>query len=165
MRRSVRSRLERSVSILQASRVQWPYGYLAQARRNTPSKALRVPYGFQLGLFERAIRPWRGLFQPSPPWCAFSFSVILSLASIRWHTSHLYTLLKQNSPQLPPTLPQLIAACLNATEPDLRPALLNNVVLTGGNSLLPGMADRINNELMRLAGGVSSLLFACLLRH
>ncbi|KAB5593410.1 Actin-related protein Arp4p [Ceratobasidium theobromae] len=63
-----------------------------------------------------------------------------------------------NSPQLPPTLPQLIAACLNATEPDLRPALLNNVVLTGGNSLLPGMADRINNELMRLAGGIQSKL-------
>ncbi|CAE6419632.1 unnamed protein product [Rhizoctonia solani] len=61
-------------------------------------------------------------------------------------------------PQLPPTLPQLIHACLNATEPDLRPALLNNVVLTGGNSLLPGMADRINNELMRLAGGIQSKL-------
>ncbi|KAJ1311023.1 hypothetical protein OPQ81_009529 [Rhizoctonia solani] len=60
--------------------------------------------------------------------------------------------------QLPPTLPQLIHACLNATEPDLRPALLNNVVLTGGNSLLPGMADRINNELMRLAGGIQSKL-------
>ncbi|CAE7104103.1 unnamed protein product [Rhizoctonia solani] len=59
--------------------------------------------------------------------------------------------------QLPPTLPQLIHACLNATEPDLRPALLNNVVLTGGNSLLPGMADRINNELMRLSGGVNSI--------
>ncbi|QRW05311.1 actin [Ceratobasidium sp. AG-Ba] len=66
--------------------------------------------------------------------------------------------LGQNTPQLPPTLPMLISACLNATEPDLRPALLNNVVLTGGNSLIPGMADRINNELMRLAGGIHSKL-------
>ncbi|CAE6434401.1 unnamed protein product [Rhizoctonia solani] len=66
--------------------------------------------------------------------------------------------LGQGGTQLPPTLPQLIHACLNATEPDLRPALLNNVVLTGGNSLLPGMADRINNELMRLAGGIQSKL-------
>ncbi|KAG9104041.1 NuA4 histone acetyltransferase subunit [Ceratobasidium sp. 370] len=66
--------------------------------------------------------------------------------------------LGQSAPQLPPTLPMLISACLNATEPDLRPALLNNVVLTGGNSLIPGMADRINNELMRLAGGIHSKL-------
>jgi actin-like protein 6B len=34
-------------------------------------------------------------------------------------------------------------------EPDLRPALLGNVVLTGGGTMMQGMSDRINNELQK----------------
>ncbi|KAG8885179.1 NuA4 histone acetyltransferase subunit [Tulasnella sp. 331] len=53
----------------------------------------------------------------------------------------------------PETLPQLLLSSLRATEPDLRPNLFNNVVLTGGGSLLPGMGDRLSYELQNIAGG------------
>ncbi|KAF8322030.1 brg1-associated factor b [Clavulina sp. PMI_390] len=57
----------------------------------------------------------------------------------------------QPDPSITPslTLPDLIHKTIENTEPDVRPALLSNVVLTGGGSLLPGLADRIYNELQR----------------
>jgi actin-related protein 4 len=45
------------------------------------------------------------------------------------------------------TIPELIRACLNNVDADLRPNLLGNVVVTGGTSLLNGFNDRLNNEL------------------
>ncbi|KAG9045022.1 NuA4 histone acetyltransferase subunit [Tulasnella sp. UAMH 9824] len=59
----------------------------------------------------------------------------------------------QTQTQHPATLPELLTTALRATEPDLRPALFNNVVLTGGGACLPGMGDRIGYELQKLAGG------------
>lgn len=59
----------------------------------------------------------------------------------------------------PDTIPQLLLASLRATEPDLRPNLFNNVVLTGGGSLLGGMGDRLSYELQTIAGGVRRILF------
>ncbi|KAG8977805.1 NuA4 histone acetyltransferase subunit, partial [Tulasnella sp. 427] len=61
----------------------------------------------------------------------------------------------QSQTQHPATLPELLTTALRASEPDLRPALFNNVVLTGGGACLPGMGDRISYELSKLAGGVS----------
>ena len=56
----------------------------------------------------------------------------------------------QNSnPNIPRTLPALIAQSLSACEPDLRTILLSNVVLCGGGSLFAGLADRLHNELAR----------------
>jgi len=49
----------------------------------------------------------------------------------------------------PQTIPSLIANTLQACDPDLRPVLLGNVVLTGGGSLLAGLSDRIFYELTR----------------
>jgi actin-related protein len=43
-----------------------------------------------------------------------------------------------------------MAAC----EPDLKSQLLQNVVLTGGGSLLVGFAERLNNELNKQWPGV-----------
>lgn len=48
------------------------------------------------------------------------------------------------------TIPDLIRAALNAVDPDVRPNLLGNIVVTGGSSLLNGFNDRLNNELMAM---------------
>jgi actin-related protein len=37
---------------------------------------------------------------------------------------------------------------------ELQPVLHNNAVLTGANTLLPGFADRVYNELHRTSNGV-----------
>lgn len=52
------------------------------------------------------------------------------------------------------TIPELIKACLNAVDVDLRPNLLGNVVVTGGTTLLNGFNDRLNNELMAMHPGM-----------
>ncbi|KAI9832861.1 MAG: NuA4 histone acetyltransferase subunit [Phylliscum demangeonii] len=51
------------------------------------------------------------------------------------------------------TLPSLIQASLNAVDPDIRPHLLVNVVVTGGSSLLYGFTERLNTELMQIYPG------------
>ncbi|KAI5797857.1 actin family [Peziza echinospora] len=51
------------------------------------------------------------------------------------------------------TIPQLIHQSISSVDVELRPLLLNNVVVTGGSSLLFGFTDRINNELGNLFPG------------
>ncbi|KAI5310094.1 NuA4 histone acetyltransferase subunit [Ascosphaera atra] len=48
------------------------------------------------------------------------------------------------------TIPELIRASLNAVDVDVRPHLLNNVVVTGATTLIPGFNDRLNNELVSM---------------
>lgn len=52
------------------------------------------------------------------------------------------------------TIPELIKACLNGVDVDLRPNLLGNVVVTGSTSLLNGFNDRLNNELTTMYPGL-----------
>lgn len=69
---------------------------------------------------------------------------------------------------MPPSepIPNLIQRTLENTEPDIRAALLANVVLTGGGSLMQGMSDRIFNELQKKYPAVSVLLaIRCRLSH
>ena len=54
-----------------------------------------------------------------------------------------------SNPNLPKTIPALISSALSACDPDMRQVLLNNIVLTGGGSMLSGFADRLNAELQR----------------
>ncbi|KAI0423434.1 chromatin remodeling and histone acetyltransferase complexes subunit putative [Xylaria sp. FL1042] len=58
------------------------------------------------------------------------------------------------------TIPEMIKACLNSVDVDLRPNLLGNVVITGGTSLLNGFNDRLNNELMAMHPGMKIKLHA-----
>lgn len=60
----------------------------------------------------------------------------------------------QGHPNLPPTLPNLLAGSIQACDPDLKSQLLQNVVLTGGGSLLMGFAERLNNEMNKMWPGV-----------
>ncbi|KAI9067599.1 actin-like protein Arp4p [Trametes sanguinea] len=54
-----------------------------------------------------------------------------------------------SNPNLPKTIPALIASSIQACDPDLRQVLMGNVVLTGGGSFFPGFTDRLAAELTR----------------
>lgn len=51
------------------------------------------------------------------------------------------------------TIPEMVKAALGGVDVDVRPLLLNNVVVTGASSLLYGFTDRLNHELMQLFPG------------
>ncbi|KAH8680082.1 actin family [Tricladium varicosporioides] len=51
------------------------------------------------------------------------------------------------------TLPEMVRASINAVDVDLRAALLSNVVVTGGSSLVNGFTDRLHNELTAMFPG------------
>lgn len=44
----------------------------------------------------------------------------------------------------------MVQAALNAVDVEIRPTLLNNIVLTGGGSLLDKLAERLHSELSAL---------------
>ncbi|KAI5296145.1 NuA4 histone acetyltransferase subunit [Ascosphaera acerosa] len=48
------------------------------------------------------------------------------------------------------TIPELLRAALNDVDVDIRPHLLNNVVVTGATTLIPGFNDRLNSELVAM---------------
>ncbi|KAI0126413.1 actin family [Xylariales sp. AK1849] len=52
------------------------------------------------------------------------------------------------------TIPELVRACLNSVDVDLRGNLLANIVVTGGSSLVHGFTDRLNNELTAMWPGM-----------
>lgn len=54
----------------------------------------------------------------------------------------------------------MIQASLNACDVDLRPALLNNIVVVGGGSLVYGLTRRLNVELDQMFPGPRVRLFA-----
>src|SRR5438046_4972732 len=43
----------------------------------------------------------------------------------------------------------MIRTSLAACDPDIRPALMNNIIVTGGTSLMPGMIIRLEQEMQR----------------
>jgi hypothetical protein len=57
--------------------------------------------------------------------------------------------LQASNPNLPKNIPTLLSESLRACDPDLRQVLMGNVVLTGGGSLFPGFANRLETELSR----------------
>lgn len=56
-------------------------------------------------------------------------------------------------PQKSHTIPELIKNALQAVDMDLRPHMLNNIVITGGTTLIQGFADRLQHELMGMFPG------------
>ncbi|TAQ88108.1 hypothetical protein B7494_g3566 [Chlorociboria aeruginascens] len=51
------------------------------------------------------------------------------------------------------TLPEMVKASIQGVDMDLRAALLQNIVVTGGSTLLNGFTDRLNNELTNMYPG------------
>ncbi|KAJ3377773.1 Actin-like 6A [Entophlyctis sp. JEL0112] len=62
-----------------------------------------------------------------------------------------------------PGLQQLVHAALTACDPELRATLFSNVVVTGGNSLLPGFIERLNNTMSH--SGVCDVNFLYLAKY
>lgn len=48
------------------------------------------------------------------------------------------------------TIPEMVKASVNAVDMDLRSQLLQNIVVTGGTTLVNGFTDRLNNELVAM---------------
>jgi actin-related protein 4 len=51
------------------------------------------------------------------------------------------------------TIPEMVKASIQAVDIDLRAALLQNIIVTGGTTLVNGFTDRLNNELMAMYPG------------
>eukprot|EP00923_Selenidium_pygospionis_P000311 GHVN01000630.1.p1 GENE.GHVN01000630.1~~GHVN01000630.1.p1 ORF type:complete len:456 (+),score=39.77 GHVN01000630.1:4940-6307(+) len=49
-------------------------------------------------------------------------------------------------------IPQAIHACIASSDVDLRKELLSSIVLTGGTTLMPGLAERVQKELQEGEG-------------
>jgi actin-like protein 6A len=103
---------------------------VAQAR---PKKMFEFPNGFSTSL---------GRMRYQIPECLFDPSHILP-APLDFVGIH-----------------QLAHAAVQASDGDSRTLLYTNVVLTGGNTLLPGFADRLHYELNMLAPGIKVRLHA-----
>ncbi|KAF2835771.1 Actin/actin-like protein [Patellaria atrata CBS 101060] len=58
-----------------------------------------------------------------------------------------YTDAENRAPKLEHTIPNLIIASLNSVDVDTRPALLANVVLVGGSTLITHLHERVKREL------------------
>ncbi|KZT12962.1 actin-like protein Arp4p [Laetiporus sulphureus 93-53] len=78
----------------------------------------------------------------------FSFTGIERYSVGEYFFTHSPQLMATN-PNLPKTIPALIASSLNACDVEIRQVLMGNVVLTGGGSLFSGIVDRLQNELTR----------------
>jgi actin-related protein 4 len=59
----------------------------------------------------------------------------------------------ETAPTKGQTIPEMVRASLLGVDMDLRPVLLQNIVVTGGSTLVNGFTDRLNNELMALYPG------------
>ncbi|KIM97826.1 hypothetical protein OIDMADRAFT_57340 [Oidiodendron maius Zn] len=51
------------------------------------------------------------------------------------------------------TIPDMLRTSINAVDVDLRPTLLQNIVVAGGSSLLNGFNDRLHNEVSAMFPG------------
>jgi actin-related protein 4 len=51
------------------------------------------------------------------------------------------------------TIPEMVKNSISSVDMDLRAALLQNIVVTGGNTLINGFTDRLNSELTTLYPG------------
>ena len=114
-----------------------------------PQKAFEFPDGYNSNYILERFRMTEALFNPSE---YLSEKVGLPLRS------YIAFITSQANPDGATLIgiQQLIAKSLQNTDVDARPTLLNNVLLTGGSTLLPHFADRINNELLSLLPGVFS---------
>lgn len=58
------------------------------------------------------------------------------------------------------SLQDMVKAAILSTEVDLRPMLLQNIIITGGSSLIPGLEARLQTELMQIYPGAKLRLAA-----
>ncbi|KAF8475520.1 actin family [Kalaharituber pfeilii] len=110
--------------------------YSEQAAQGQPGRPFEFPDGFNTVVGADRFRVVEGMWQTN---------MILADPS--------FPIPNPTDPTSILTIPQLIQQSINAVDVELRPLLLNNVVVTGGSSLLYGFTDRINTELSNLYPG------------
>jgi actin-related protein 4 len=79
-------------------------------------------------------------------WGAERFSV----AEGMWDEKVAYTTAEVQQVQKAWTITEMVKASVNAVDMDLRSQLLQNIVVTGGTTLLNGFVDRLQNELVAI---------------
>lgn len=57
-------------------------------------------------------------------------------------------------------LSKLIVDSINACDVDIRANLANNIVITGGSSLVQGLTDRVNSDLSQALAGIKIRIYA-----
>ncbi|KAI8356676.1 actin family [Blakeslea trispora] len=72
---------------------------------------------------------------------------------IMFHPSYLQLEQPKHQPQHMIGASQLVFNSISACDPDLRPLLFNNVIVTGGNTLFPGFTERLNHDLPMMVPG------------
>lgn len=110
-----------------------------------PGRSFEFPDGFNTHFGSLRYRIPEAMFNPQaflPAEFLSSTSIVTSSAS----STILTPALSQAQP-----LQNLVLNALRANDVDLHPTLLQNIVVVGGTTLLPGFLDRLNMELTRAA--------------
>uniref|UniRef100_A0A060TBR0 ARAD1D34012p n=1 Tax=Blastobotrys adeninivorans TaxID=409370 RepID=A0A060TBR0_BLAAD len=67
---------------------------------------------------------------------------------------------KSTSPFISTGISDMIIKCINACDVDIRANLANNIVITGGTSLVQGFTDRVNQDLSQALAGLKVRIYA-----
>ena len=110
---------------------------------NRPPRLYEFPDGYSNSFGALRYRVSEVMFNPTgllPP-------EFTSLPAVSTPNSTIYT------PSLGQALPipQLVMNALRANDVDLHPSLMQNIVVVGGTTLVPGFLDRLSAELSRIA--------------
>lgn len=123
----------------------------ADTVRNLPPKPFEMPDGWNQVFGVERFRVVEGLFNPAGALTVGTSADALN-ATID-HRSSTDTQLQDAESPAPDqkhTLPALVAASLAAVDVEVRPQLLNHIVLTGGGSVIEKLGERLQAELTTL---------------
>lgn len=76
-----------------------------------------------------------------------------NVAEGMWDEKAALTADNESAPTKAQTLPEMIKASIAAVDMDLRSHLLQNIIVTGGSTLVNGFTDRLNSELTHMYPG------------
>jgi actin-related protein 4 len=76
-----------------------------------------------------------------------------SVAEGMWDSSAALPVPGEAAPSKAQTIPEMVRASIGAVDMDIRPHLLQNIVVTGGSTLVNGFTDRLHNELTGMYPG------------
>ena len=76
-----------------------------------------------------------------------------SVAEGMWDEKHALPIPNESPVMKAQTIPEMVKASVNAVDMDLRAHLLQNIVVTGGSTLVNGFTDRLNHEIMIMFPG------------
>jgi len=111
-----------------------------------PAKSFEFPDGFNTSIGAERFKIPEIMFNPQ--------KYIRDNGSISTTTATTPSTTSETNPEFQP-VQYLIQNSITSCDVDMRTSLYSNIVLTGGNTLFSGFADRLNYEMGVLAPGVS----------